>query len=487
MREQLELMNKTSTIIERETYRSLINRVSMYVDGVFSFMNRHTKVDLKNTLKNYDLSGMPKPVKPVYMFLILDLEYTRMRKDLNRKMLIVDEAWSLLEKAEEAGYIFEIVKTSRKFNLSLLLITQEVADLLENKAGRAVLANTSFTLLLRQKPAVIRQVVDTFQLSVAEKDALLSAKVGEGILIVENDHSEIKIIASEKEHEFITTNADEIVNGKTKEDNKTNNKEEVGEENKEQHNENSKEQQIAPENISDRADNSDTKENESKAAVSNIAEINIDLEKGIFRKRDLNEFEIDYLLQHGYIVSSHVPLGGGQREDYLLYTSAGENTSHFFLMRAVREYLNKFTPKVEVFDTANPDIVFTADGNKYAIEIETGVHMDKRKDRIEEKVVFLNKKFGNRWFFVVTKSEYAYKYCTYGKTYTRKNVEKKINSIFKNPPKSRPEENAKSAKNKCSNNGVNANSSSNNPDLSKRKDLGGRKMGLPPLARYYKR
>ena len=64
------------------------------------------------------------------MFLVLDYVYMKMKKDLDRKILLIDEAWSLLSRTEDAGYIFEIVKTCRKYNLGLLLINQEVEGLL---------------------------------------------------------------------------------------------------------------------------------------------------------------------------------------------------------------------------------------------------------------------------------------------------------------------------------------------------------------------
>ena len=104
------------------------------------------------------------------MFLILDYVYMKMKKDIERKILVIDEAWSLLERTEDESYIFKIVKTCRKFNLGLLLITQDVGDLLKNDAGKALLNNSEYTLLLRQKPSIIEQVQKTFQLSAQERE-----------------------------------------------------------------------------------------------------------------------------------------------------------------------------------------------------------------------------------------------------------------------------------------------------------------------------
>ena len=93
----------------------------------------------------------------------------KMRKDTERKILLIDEAWSLLSRAEDSEYIFEIVKTCRKFNMGLLLINQEVGGLLKSEAGKSVLANSAYTLLMRQKPAVIDEVCKAFHLSETER------------------------------------------------------------------------------------------------------------------------------------------------------------------------------------------------------------------------------------------------------------------------------------------------------------------------------
>ncbi|MBI2657615.1 ATP-binding protein, partial [Candidatus Woesearchaeota archaeon] len=191
---ELERMSKKATVIEKETYRSLINRLSMFVDGVFSFFNKQTNLNFDNQLVGFIIGDMPRQAKPVNMFLILDFVYMKMRKSLERKLLVIDEAWSLLGRAEDSGYIFEIVKTSRKFNLGLLLITQDVGDLLASRAANAILQNSSYKLLMRQEAAVIENVVKIFNLSEAEKEKLLTANVGEGILLMENEHTEIRSI-----------------------------------------------------------------------------------------------------------------------------------------------------------------------------------------------------------------------------------------------------------------------------------------------------
>ena len=164
------------------------------------------------------------------------------------------------------------------------------------------------------------------------------------------------------------------------------------------------------------------------------------LEKRYFRKKDLKSEDIDFLLSKNYVISSHVSLGGGQREDYLLKPNEDESAGHFFLIKAVEEYLKLYTKDINLYETKKPDIIFTANGKKWAFEIETGTTITKNPPQFFKKVGMLKKEFGKNWIFIVTKSELSYAYNRFGKTYTRKNIERKIRSIFKktSPPKTRP-------------------------------------------------
>src|SRR3989344_1597688 len=198
---------------EHNELRDLItleNRVRLYTEGAFSFMNRQTKLDFASANISFNIEKMPKQVKPIMMFLILEFVVNKMREDKSRKLLVVDEAWSLLRHGEQADYLFELIKTSRKYALGIVIITQEVTDLLATEAGNTILANTSWKILLRQEPAVIKTLADKFNLNIEEENYLLTADTGEGLLFAMNEHIPIKVIASEEEHELITTNPDEL-------------------------------------------------------------------------------------------------------------------------------------------------------------------------------------------------------------------------------------------------------------------------------------
>ena len=380
---ELERMEKKATTIEKPTYRSLINRLSMYVDGVFSFLNKQTKIDFKNQFVCFNIGDMPKQVKPVIMFLILDYVYMKMRETREKKILVIDEAWSLLNRVQDASYIFEIVKTSRKFNLGLLLITQDVADLLKSEAGNAVLANSSYTILMRQKPSVIDAITRTFRLSKIERDKLLTANIGEGILILENEHFELKVIASEKEYDVITTNPNDFIAKK------------------------------------------------KRVQKQKIVTINVDEQKGIFKYSELKEEEIEYLYSKGYEISGHVGLDGGHPYDYMLKPRFNESKQHFFLVKLVEAYIKKYTNKISLYETTKPDIVFIAKNKKIAIEVETGSHNNKNDLLI--KIDLLNKGY-NDWFFVLTDRYNRKVYSKYGKCYVRNEIPKLIDSYFLGTP-----------------------------------------------------
>jgi conjugal transfer ATP-binding protein TraC len=377
----LERMEKDATHLEKTTLRSLINRLAMYVTGVFSFFNQHTNIDFNNRFVCFDIGNMPSQVKPSVMFLVLDYIYMKMKSDLERKILLIDESWSLLSRTEEAGYIFEIVKTCRKFNLGLLLINQEVEGLLDSKAGKSVLANSAYTLLMRQKPAVIDNICKTFHLSESEKIHLLTANVGEGLLIMEDDHSEIKVIASPEEHKVITTKADEI--------NKT----------------------------------------QKKIPQGRDVKIGVDEFQRFFRKSKLSKDEVKFLLEKGYKIAKYKRLASNKKEEFLLKPRHNESIIHFFVTYDIKEYLESKGIKVKLYVTKKPDVVFEFKNKKWAIEIETGTKIKKDRKMILDKVKYLKKNY-DKWFFVITNNHNLPEYKKVGETIELRSIRGRISKIL---------------------------------------------------------
>ncbi|MFA5061397.1 MAG: DUF87 domain-containing protein [Candidatus Pacearchaeota archaeon] len=389
----LEKMEKKAINLEKNTLRSLVNRLRIYVDGVFSFLNRHTNIDFQNDFVCFDIGNMPKQVKPTIMFLVLDYVYMKMKKDIQRKLLVIDEAWSLLGHAEEASYIFEIVKTCRKFNMGLFLINQEVEGMLNSQAGRSALANSSYTILLRQKPAVIEGVQKVFHLSNVERIALLTAGVGEGILLMEDEHSELKIVASSEEHKQITTNADEILENEIEE------------------------------------------ENETKKI-----NVQVDASQRVHLTKNLSKAEKEYLSKKRFVEEDYKSIFSNKKEKYLIKPRFNETAPHCFLTFDIFNYLkqkdgirNILTP-----ETKKPDITFMINNKEYGIEIETGKLLKTNKKALMEKIDRNNKEYSDRWFFVVTNRKIASKYAKIAQTKDKRSVKSKIDSLLKNARKKSP-------------------------------------------------
>ena len=382
----LNRMYKKAINAEKITYRALMNRLYMYTDGVFSFLNKQTSINFNNNFVCFNIGDMPKQVKPIVMFLILDFIYMRMKKSKQRKLLIIDEAWSLLGKTEEASYIFEIVKTCRKFNLGLLMITQDVEDLLSSQAGHAVLANSSYSLLLRQRPSVINQIVKTFHLSKMEKEYLLTATQGKGILIMDNEHQELSVVASPKEHKIITTNPDEII------------------------------------------------QQETTIKPKNKVDIELDTEKGLFYTKKLSISDKNYLGNQDYLIGNFVPMGEKRQQECLVKRNKVESLEHAFLVYNIKQEIEKHKKQVERYIVEKPDLILKIKNSEFAIEIETGKSYDKNKKKLKNKFNNLQSEYGKKLFIVLTNKNYKRQYKNMFpniKIYLRQDFLKVINTLCK--------------------------------------------------------
>jgi len=130
-----------------------------------------------------------------------------------------------------------------------------------------------------------------------------------------------------------------------------------------------------------------------------IVSIKVDESKGFFRKADSNSDEVSFLLRHGYILSSHIPLGGGRSEEYLLKLTGNQSAEHFFLVRAISAYIEGLGGKPRISDSFSADIRFVSKrGKRIAIEVETSITFDKRKDVLVNKAEMLNRWYDD-WFF----------------------------------------------------------------------------------------
>ncbi len=195
-----------------EGSESLVQRLTKYTQGTWSgFLNQATNVNMNKKLVVFSVRDMEDELKPVAMYIITHHIWNMVRKELKKRLLVIDEAWWMMKSNDTASFLYGIAKRGRKYFLGLATITQDVADFLNSKYGKPMLTNSSMQILLRQSPTSIDLVQDTFKLSDEEKYLLLESAVGEGIFFAGLKHVAIKVIASYTEDQIITSDPSQIL------------------------------------------------------------------------------------------------------------------------------------------------------------------------------------------------------------------------------------------------------------------------------------
>ncbi len=207
------LMTDLQTILENmQGGESLAIRLKKYTEGVYSgFLNQHTNVNLTNQLVVFNIRDMEEELRPVAMYLILNYIWVAIRKTLKKRILIVDEAWWMMQHDDSAAFLFAIAKRCRKYYLGLTTITQDIADFMSSTYGKPIVTNSSIQILLRQSPASADVIQDVFNLTDEEKYLLLESGVGEGLFFAGNKHVAIKVIASYTEDQIITSDPAQLL------------------------------------------------------------------------------------------------------------------------------------------------------------------------------------------------------------------------------------------------------------------------------------
>lgn len=194
---------------------SLVQRLHKYTKGTWAgFINRPTNVDINKKLVVFSVRDMEDELKPVAMYIVTNFIWTIIRKELKKRLLVVDEAWWMMKSEDTASFLYAIAKRGRKYFLGLATITQDVDDFLKSPYGVPMLTNSSIQLLLKQSPTSIDLVQKTFNLTDEEKFLLLESNVGEGIFFAGVKHVAIKIIASYTEDQIITSDPSQLLSMK---------------------------------------------------------------------------------------------------------------------------------------------------------------------------------------------------------------------------------------------------------------------------------
>ena len=191
---------------------SLVQRLTKFTTGTWSgFLNKPSNVDINKKVVVFSIRDMEDELRPVAMYLVTQYIWNAIRRELKKRLLVIDEAWTMMKSEDAASFVFGIAKRGRKYYLGLATITQDVNDFLRSPYGVPIITNSSMQLLLKQSATTIDLIQDTFHLTDEEKYLLLEAQVGEGIFFAGTKHVAVKIIASYTEDQIITSDPSQIL------------------------------------------------------------------------------------------------------------------------------------------------------------------------------------------------------------------------------------------------------------------------------------
>ncbi len=191
---------------------SLAQRLSKYTKGTWAgFINRPSNVDINRKFVVFSLRDMEDELKPIAMYIVTHYIWNAIRKNLKKRLLVIDEAWWMMKSEDTASFLMGLVKRGRKYFLGVATITQDVGDFLKSPYGVPIITNSSIQILLKQSPTTIDELQRTFNLTDEEKYLLLESDVGEGIFFAGLKHVAIKSIASYTEDQIITSDPSQVL------------------------------------------------------------------------------------------------------------------------------------------------------------------------------------------------------------------------------------------------------------------------------------
>ncbi|MHB1865429.1 MAG: VirB4 family type IV secretion system protein [Candidatus Saccharimonadales bacterium] len=209
------LLNNLYTALKKLKQLKLCERLEKYISGSMAeIFNSQTNIKLDNRLIVFDIKDMPDSLRQAMMLIIANFVSNKVKSQPEKRLLVIDEAWLLLEHDDSARFIAGLVRRARKYYLGVSIISQQANDFLNSNYGRAIASQSALRILMRQDSTTIKNVVSEFTLSEYERHYLLSTERGECLMIVDQNHVAVKIVASSEEHPLITTDPSELYDNK---------------------------------------------------------------------------------------------------------------------------------------------------------------------------------------------------------------------------------------------------------------------------------
>ncbi len=189
----------------------LAQRLRKYTSGTFAgIFSQQSNIDINNPMVVFNVRDLEDELRPVAMYIVLNYIWNKTKSDQKRRILVVDEAWQLMKYEDSANFLFSLAKRARKYNLGITTITQDVEDFMGSRMGRAIVANASMQILLKQSSSAIDVLSDVFKLTSEEKKRLAQFPVGQGLFFAGQNHVHIQVVASPTETSLITTNPQQV-------------------------------------------------------------------------------------------------------------------------------------------------------------------------------------------------------------------------------------------------------------------------------------
>ncbi len=210
--ENIPIMSDFAQILENMTgAESLARRLKKFTQGTFAgFFNQKSNITVNKSFIVFGIRDMEESLKPIALFIVMRYVWNIVRTKVKKRILVVDEAWWLMQSEDGASFLFGLIKRGRKYWLGVTTITQDVEDFMRSSYGKAIITNSSLQLLLKQSPAAMEVLQKTFDLTEQEKGLLLEASVGEGLFFAGKKHVFMSVKASYTEDQIITTAPGEV-------------------------------------------------------------------------------------------------------------------------------------------------------------------------------------------------------------------------------------------------------------------------------------
>jgi len=210
---QPPLLKDLQSVLQNMTgAETMVSKLSKYTEGTFKgLFDQPTNFDLGSGFVVFSVRDLEDQLRPIAMYMILNYIWQRVRFNMKKRIMIIDEAWWMMQHEDSGKFLFALAKRARKYYLGLTIISQDVEDFLDSKYGRTVVNNSSMQILLKQSTASIDKVAQVFNLTEGEKFLLLECEVGEGLFFAGLNHVAIKVIASYTEDQLITTDPRELL------------------------------------------------------------------------------------------------------------------------------------------------------------------------------------------------------------------------------------------------------------------------------------